>query len=156
MRRFNVLTGELGADEDPPGYRGRYARFGPQIGMEKLGGTVYELAPGQSICPYHWEAGDEELLLVLTGRVSVRTPAGEEELEPGEIVCFPAGPAGAHKITNKSEQAAVRLVMFSTTIEPAITIYPDSDKLGAYDEASGTRMLFRVGDAVDYYEGEVT
>ena len=156
MRRFNVHTGALGAEEaDPPGYKGSFARFGPQIGMEKLGATVYELPPGQSICPYHWEAGDEELLLVLNGRVAVRTPEGEEELEPGEMVCFPAGPAGAHKITNRSGEA-IRLVMFSTMIEPAITIYPDSEKLGAFDKASGTRMLFRIGEEVDYYEGELT
>ena len=155
MRRFNVHTAEPVFDAaDPDGFRAGMARFGPQIGMEKLGGSVYELPPGQSVCPYHWEAGDEELLLVLSGEVSVRHPDGEQALGAGEIVCFPAGPTGAHKVTNNSADT-VRVVMLSTAIEPAITLYPDSDKLGAFDQHSGTRMLFRRRDAVDYYEGEV-
>jgi uncharacterized cupin superfamily protein len=154
MERYDLHRAEPVFDAtDPDGFRAGMARFGPQLGMEKLGGSVYELPPGQSICPYHWEAGDEELLLVLSGEVSVRHPGGEETLQEGEIVCFPAGPAGAHKIANRSGET-VRVLMLSTMIEPAITIYPDAEKLGAFDKASGTRLLFRTADAVDYYEGE--
>jgi len=156
MRRFNVLSAPTAPDEsDPSGYQAKTARIGPEIGMQRLGGSVYELPPGQSVCPYHWEAGEEELLLVLRGEVSVRHPEGEDALREGEIVCFPAGPVGAHKVTNKSAQPA-RVVMFSNALEPAITVYPDSGKLGAFDKPSATRLLFRIGDAVDYYEGEIT
>ena len=55
-------------DGDPDGYHTAYARVGPLVGGERLGLSVYELPPGQSICPYHYEAGDEEWLVVLTGR----------------------------------------------------------------------------------------
>jgi uncharacterized cupin superfamily protein len=156
MRRLNILTADLVAGEGgPEGFRGGVARLEPAIGMRQLAGALYELPPGQSVCPYHWEAGDEELLLVLRGAVSVRTPEGEETLVEGELVCFTAGPSGAHRVTNTTDQV-VRIVMLSTSIEPAIAVYPDSNKLGAYDKASGTRMLFRIGDAVDYYDGEAT
>ena len=154
MERFNIHEPQFDYDEaDPEGYRAGMARFGPRIGMRRLGGSVYELPAGQSICPYHWEAGDEELLLVLAGEVVVRHPGGEELLGEGEIVCFPEGPDGAHKVTNRTD-ATVRVLMLSTMREPAITLYPDSNKLGAFDKASGTRMLFRCGEAVDYYDGE--
>ena len=85
----------------------------------------------------------------------MRHAEGEDTLREGEIVCFPAGPAGGHKVTNKSTQTA-RVVMFSNVLEPAMTVYPDSSKLGAFDKPSATRLLFRIGDAVDYYEGEIT
>jgi len=155
MRRFNVLNAPTAPDEgDPAGYQAKTARIGPEIGMSQLGGSVYELPPGQSVCPYHWEAGDEELLLVLRGEVTVRHPEGEDALGEGEIVCFAAGPTGAHKVTNNSTETA-RILMFSTMIEPAICVYPDSGKIGAFDKPSGTRTLFRIREAVDYYEGEV-
>jgi uncharacterized cupin superfamily protein len=155
MQSFDVLGADLPVDDgDPEGYRGGCASLAAAIGMAKLAGSVYELPPGQSVCPYHWEAGDEELLLVLRGEVSVRHPEGEDTLRQGALVCFPAGPAGAHKVTNRSSET-VRILMLSTAIDPAVVIYPDSNKLGAFDKPSGTRMFLRIGESVDYYEGEL-
>src|ERR671937_1931223 len=73
---------------------------------------VYDLAPGRSSCPYHYEY-EEEWLLVVDGTVVVRTPDGERALERGDLVCFAAGPAGAHKVMNRSE-APARILMFSS------------------------------------------
>jgi uncharacterized cupin superfamily protein len=155
VERFNVFGAQFAytPDEDPEGYRVGHVRFGPGIGARRLGGTVYELPPGQSICPYHWELGDEELLLVLEGRPSVRHPDGEEELSPGDVVCFPEGPAGAHRIANHAAESA-RVLMFSTQRTPAATVYPDSDKVGVFNEEPKLRLLFRRGDSVEYYVGE--
>ena len=68
------------------------SRFGPSIGAVQMGASLYELPPGQSICPYHYEYPREEWLVVLAGRVTVRHPGGEEELSQGDVVCFPPGP----------------------------------------------------------------
>jgi uncharacterized cupin superfamily protein len=62
---------------------------------------VYDLSPGQSACPYHYEY-EEEWLLVVDGSIALRTPDAERALERGDLVCFPAGPAGAHKIMNEA------------------------------------------------------
>jgi uncharacterized cupin superfamily protein len=134
---------------DPPGYEAPSVRIGPLIGAEGLGATVYELHEGQAVCPYHWES-DEEWLLVLEGRIVVRTPEGEEEVEAGDLVCFPPGPDGAHKTTNRRPETA-RIAIFSTKTEPAIAVYPDSDKIGIWPPGK----LFRLTDAVDYWEGEL-
>ena len=72
---------------------------------------IYDLAPGQSSCPYHFEY-EEEWLLVIDGTIVVRAPNGERTLERGSLVCFPPGPAGAHKLMNRSESPA-RILMFS-------------------------------------------
>ena len=46
------------------------------------GASVYELPPGQAICPYHYEYGEEEWLLVLDGRPTLRHPEGTDQLDP--------------------------------------------------------------------------
>jgi uncharacterized cupin superfamily protein len=146
----NLFDVPLQLDEDDPdGYHTSYVRVGPLVGASLLGLSVYELPPGQSICPYHWEAGDEEWLLVLSGRPTVRTPAGERELGPWDAVCFPAGADGAHKVTNRTGET-IRVAMLSTRNEPAVSVYPDSNKVGVWPPGK----LFRLGDEVGYWEGE--
>jgi uncharacterized cupin superfamily protein len=147
---LNLDELELEADAgDPEGYRCLALRIGPLLGASRLGMSVYELPPGQSICPYHYEYGDEEWLLVLEGRPVVRTPAGEEELEPGDVVCFPEGEEGAHKVTNGAE-GRVLVAMLSTKRHPAVAVYPDSNKVGIWPPGK----LFRLADEVDYWVGE--
>lgn len=151
MSVVNLFEVALAGDEDePPGYGARYARIGQQIGSEQLVMSVYELAPGLSICPYHYENAEEEWLIVLVGRPTLRTPEGERELEPWDCAFFPTGEAGAHKVTNRTD-ATVRVCIWSNRLAVATTVYPDSGKVGAWPPGK----LFRLGDAVDYFTGEV-
>ena len=150
MRRFNVHSA-VEYDPEPDGYRAGYAKLHPEIGAATLFGGLFELPPGEAGRPYHYESG-EEWLLVLEGRVSVRHPEGEDELEAGDLVCFPAGPAGAHKLTNRSEQDA-RVLLVSTRTSPAVAVYPDSDKIGVIADW-GERVFVRREAGVDYSDGE--
>jgi uncharacterized cupin superfamily protein len=146
----NLFEVETRQDEgDPPGYETPYARVGPLIGASALGASIYVLNEGESVCPYHYEYGNEEWLLVLAGQPVLRDPDGEHELEPGDVVCFPEGPEGAHKVTNRRPETA-RIAIVSTKHDPSIAVYPDSDKIGFWPPGK----LFRLGDAVDYFEGE--
>lgn len=147
---MNVFDVELQLDEDDAeGYHVAYKRLGPDLGAEQLGMSVYELPPGQSICPYHYENGEEEWLIVLVGRPTLRTPEGEQELQPWDCAFFPVGEAGAHKVTNRTEEPA-RVAIWSNRVNPATSVYPDSQKVGAWPPGK----LFRLGDAVDYWDGE--
>ena len=75
MRRFNLHTAELETNPSKPdGYRTPARRLGPELGASQMAGTLYELPAGQSNCPYHYELGDEEWLVVLAGRLTVRHP----------------------------------------------------------------------------------
>jgi uncharacterized cupin superfamily protein len=147
----NVNDVELAPEaDDPPGYQVMSAPLGSLIGAEALGARIYELPTGESVCPYHYELGNEEWLLVLEGHPTVRTPGGEEELEPGDVVCFPDGPDGAHKIGNR-RPATARVIVFSTKVVPCAWVYPDSGKIGVNPPGK----YFREADAVDYWVGEV-
>jgi uncharacterized cupin superfamily protein len=109
MRRIKIVSPQFGYDRgDPAGFRPGMLRFGPMLGASQMGASVYELPPGEAICPYHYEYGEEEWLLVLEGRPSVRHPDGTDRLEPWDVVCFPRGPEGAHAVRNETEGARAR------------------------------------------------
>jgi uncharacterized cupin superfamily protein len=140
------------ATDEPEAYRGRAVSFGPKIGASEIGGSVYELGPGQRNCPYHYEYGREEWMIVLEGTVTVRHPDGERDYERGDVVCFPEGPAGAHQSVNNTDRPA-RLLMLSTQRLPAISVYPDSDKIGAFP-GTDDAIIVRRSSGVDYWDGE--
>jgi uncharacterized cupin superfamily protein len=153
VKRVNLYGDEWEHEQEREGYRWRARQIGPVIGASMLGATVYELAPGQKSFPYHYEHGTEEWLLVVAGRPTLRTPEGEQELEPGDVVAFPEGPDGAHQVGNATEET-VRIVFFSTKQSPAVAVYPDSDKLGIWIAGSEDSLIVRRDSAVDYWEGE--
>ena len=138
---------------DPDGFRAGMARLGPLLGAEQSGVTVYELPPGQAVCPYHYEYGEEEWALVLAGRPSVRTPAGVEQLAPGALMFFPRGPQGAHQVRNDADEIA-RVAMFSTVVLPTATAYPDSGKVGVFTGDAEEDLIAERASGVDYYHGE--
>jgi uncharacterized cupin superfamily protein len=154
VHRANVLSVACDFDAtDPQGYRSAVADVGEAAGGEALAVKVYELPPDEGLCPYHYEY-EEEWLLVLDGAVVVRTPEGEHELERGEVVCFPPGPVGAHKVINR-DHATARVLMFSSAREPAVAVYPDSDKIGVWPGNPADKVMLRRADgSVDYWDGE--
>jgi uncharacterized cupin superfamily protein len=101
------------------------AGLGRLLGADRLDGTVVNLELGEGSEPYHYVHGREEWLLVLGGTPSLRHPQGEDRLEPGDLVCLPEGPTGAHRLVNRSESGA-RALFLSTTGLPANAFYPDT------------------------------
>jgi uncharacterized cupin superfamily protein len=156
MRRANIADPELRWNEDDPdGFKAGMLRPGPDLGAKETGMSVYELPPGQAICPYHYEYGEDEWLLVLAGRPSVRTPDGTDELEPWDVVFFPKGPDGAHQVRNDGDEPA-RVVMWSTIVYPSATAYPDSDKIAVWTGIREENVMVRRSSNVDYWEGETS
>jgi uncharacterized cupin superfamily protein len=146
----NVWADDL-YEED--GYR--RARLAESAGAERLGLTVYELPPGSGM-HYHYHLQREELMVVLSGVVALRTPDGWEDVPEGEVRAFPRGERGAHGFENRVE-GLVRLLMFSEQNAPNVSVYPDANQVGIYDVAApGERRfggLFNLGDAVSDYGG---
>jgi len=154
MPRIDLSNPSFAYDPaDPDGFRAGVARLGPALGARRTGATVYELAPGQAICPYHYEYGEEEWALVLAGRPTLRTPEGAEQLAPMELAFFPTGPAGAHHLRNDTDEPA-RVLMWSEVVLPTATAYPDSGKVGVYTGETAEDLIAERSAAVDYYHGE--
>ncbi len=147
-----VSTPRVKVERDPsapPTYRPRSAKIDPSLGAHEIAATVYELDRGDSISPYRYEHGNEEWLLVLEGRPTLRHARGEDALEPGDVVCFPEGQAGAHKLSNWRDEV-VRAVVLATTNEPVVTVYPDDGKL----EVRPPGRVFRLEDAVSLLDDD--
>ena len=113
---------------------------------------VYELPPGKSAYPYHYHLKNEETFFVLKGEGLLRTREGERAVRPGDLLFFPAGEEGAHKLTNTSDSEMLVYLDFDIVHDLDVTVYPDSGKLGIWGK--DTNKIYRIGDDVDYYEGE--
>jgi Cupin domain len=98
-------------------------RQAPLSRGNQLGLSLYELLPGQAQPLYHFHHGINELLLVLRGRPSLRTPDGERELAQGDVAHFPKGPT----------------VIASSFTSPEIVEYPDSGKVAAVSRIESQR-----------------
>jgi uncharacterized cupin superfamily protein len=149
MPRFNLFEGELDTDSTRDGHVWRAVRVGDRVGGKRIGATLYELPEHEQTWPYHYHHGVEEWLYVVAGAPTVRTPDGERSLRPGDLICFPAGPDGAHSVRGPG-----RVLILSANRAPSISVYPDSDKLGTRPLDVEDRLNFRRADAVDYWEGE--
>jgi uncharacterized cupin superfamily protein len=152
----NLNEPDFDDNRDTPGFTRRRARLGRQAGAERLGLSLFELPPGQAAYPYHYHLGEEELLVILEGSPSMRGPDGWSELSEGDVLSFPVGEGGGHQLANRGE-GRVRFLAISTGGAPDLVVYPDSDKLGAFQrlpDGGGLYELYRRSDAVDYMDGE--
>jgi uncharacterized cupin superfamily protein len=153
---FDAVVPPESAESRPEGFRRRHVAIGTLVGGSRIGATLYELPPGQRICPYHYEYNNEEWMVVIEGRPALRTPNGERELRPGDLVAFPEGPAGAHAAANRTDEL-VRIMMLSTKRKPAVAVYPDSDKIAIWrlDGPEADEIIVGRSGNVGYWEGEL-
>lgn len=152
----NINDPSFDEPREQPGFSCMRARVGRQSGGQRLGLSLWELPAGEAAYPYHYHLGEEEMIVVLDGSPSLRTPEGWRDLQAGEVVSFLRGEDGAHQLANRTDDV-VRFLAFSTNGDPDVVIYPDSGKLSAAERppaGGGLREIFRLADAVDYYEGE--
>lgn len=141
---------------DHPGFEARRRFVGRHLRAERLGASLWEVAPGAYAYPYHYHLADEELIVVLGGDGELRTPSGWRPLVAGEVVSFLPGERGAHQL-RATGSAPLRFLAVSTSGAPDIVIYPDSGKLGAFErrpDGGGVWELYRRRDAVGYWEDE--
>jgi len=152
----NIFKPSFEDGERPQGFRSRRARIGYELGTELIGCSLWELPPGEAAYPYHYHYSDEELVIVLSGRPTLRTPEGNRELEEGEALRFELGETGAHQIFNATDRAVTFLAV-SSHGRPDVVVYPDADKIGVGErlpKGGGLRAFFKRDDAVGYFEGE--
>jgi uncharacterized cupin superfamily protein len=155
--RRGVLTRRVNLDElvfrggrrDPPPFQSTFAETGLLIGAQRLGYAFGKLEQGQSYCPYHWHTQEEEAFVVWSGTPTLRTPQGTFVLRPGDVIAFPIGAAGAHRLSNEAAEPA--LVLLVANIDPGdVCYYPDSNKLMIGESDA----IVRCEPELDYYDGE--
>lgn len=156
----NVFDPHWDAEQDKPPFTWRRSRVGRQAGSDKLGASLFEVPPGASSFPLHVHYANEELIVVVAGQPTLRTLGGERELSPGDVVACVAGPKGAHRIDNRSDEP-VRFLIVSTMNAPEVNDYPDSNKTwvrsyppGAEPTEDAYELVLSKDAKVDYLYGE--
>ena len=138
MQSINILSAE--------NLEGRIDVAGA-LGSTELAMFIDDVRPGEH-STYHYEY-DEEWLLVVDGTVVLRAPDGEHTLERGDFVRFPAGPEGAHGVLNRSG-APARILLFSSARAPAVSVYPDSDRICVWPGNDVDELVFQRDTAVPW------
>lgn len=134
-----------------PGFHWRRKR----VAGQHLGASLYALPPGEATFPYHYELGNDELLVVVSGAPTLRTPEGERELTVGDCIHFPSGDAGAHQVINRSGDEARVLLVSSFANMPRAAVQVDSRKMMIrWGLADDERAWFALDAATDVWEGE--
>jgi uncharacterized cupin superfamily protein len=141
VQNLVALALEDGPGEAPPGHDFTATSLTGPFGAVATGMGIYELEPGNASWPYHFEATEEEWLIVIEGELTLRTPAGETVLR-----------AGAHAVRNHTD-TSVRYAMPSTNARHGgASVYPDSGKVRV--SGPGFSHRGRLGEPVGYWEGE--
>jgi uncharacterized cupin superfamily protein len=153
----NLYDSDWDVERAPTGKAERLMHLGRRLGGELIGATMFEVEPGWS-STYHIHHGNEELVLVVEGNPTVRTPEGERELRPGDMAVFRRGPAGAHSLSNRSDRFA-RFVVFSSMVDPDVVEIPEHGIVGAIaggvptaGRDSDLELFVRRDAALDYFE----
>ena len=84
----------------------------------------------------HVHHANEELIVVLAGRPTLRTLTGERVLEEGEVVACPTGRRGAHRLDNRGDSPA-RVLIVSTMRAPEINEMVEEGELWLRSYAPG-------------------
>lgn len=139
---MNLFEPSWDAEVDAGGAALRATRLARHARAYRLAANLYELEPGAWVSPLHFHHRNEELLFVLSGTPALRRSDSDvRELEPGEVIAFPAGPDGVHQILNRSDQPA-RVLICATNDLPEVAEQTELDQLAVITDA-GLRVLAR-------------
>ena len=147
--RLDQLIGE---EEQEGQYQYTEYPVTPPDGSKHCIASFYTIPPGKSNYPYHYHLGQEELFYIISGIGIVKTPDGTRDVKGGDVLFFPAGECGAHKLTNTSKTEPLVYLDVDTIGDVDVAVYPDSGKVGIWsDSINGT---WKKKDRVAYYDGE--
>ena len=119
------------------------------VGAKHMMFDIRRLNPGQYSFPYHFHHNAEELFAIFSGKATLRTPEGFQEVEAGDIVFFGMGEDSAHQLFNHSDEPCVYLDI-RTVRELDFTEYPDSGKVNVFP----FHKVFMKDSEVNYFHGE--
>lgn len=152
FRHSSMQNMEVKHKCDHEGYEYYRRKFVPFGAAKNTLVSIYEIPPNKAAYPYHYHHKNEETFYIISGEGILRTPDGERTVKAGDLLFFPRGPEGAHKLTNRSDSEMLVYIDFDVVHEIDVAVYPDSDKIGVW--GMGINQIFRKPDHVDYYEGE--
>ncbi len=161
----DVITGPVDADgtrlpfsvEDVPWeeyshgerFGTRFRQLGEFGGCSHVGVCMEEIPPGRQAYVAHYHMLEEEQLLVLEGRPTLRLGERRLPMGPGTFVVFPAGQKAGHALVNETEEP-VRYLIIGERNPNEVTVHTDTGRVGVRLVGEG----YRGDDTMDYWDGE--
>ena len=124
-------------------------RFASIVNPKNLFFDLRILNPGQFSYPYHFHRHAEELIMVVSGTMTMRSESGFELLNTGDIVFFEMGEKGAHQFHNEGSEPCTYLDI-RTLIGTDVCEYPGSGKINILPSIE----IFEKDSKVGYFKGE--
>ena len=147
-----VRAGQANTDESKPNdplgdYRAEL--ISDTAGLTQFGAFIEELAPGAWTSYLHWHAEEDEMVLLLSGALTLFEAEDRSILGPGDAACWKAGVPTAHRMYNHTDTPARYLVIGTRAVADRVT-YPEEDRVLHLDRSAGTRRFTTLsGDPAD-------
>lgn len=123
--------------------------LGSGVNPKNLFFDMRSLNPGKFSFPYHFHRNAEELFMIISGSITLRTPKGLEIVSTGDILFFEMGETGAHQLFNHCSEPCIYLDI-RTFSGIDICEYPDSNKILTIPSIE----VFEKESKVSYFKGE--
>ncbi len=140
-------------------FASRLAPLSKRLGLTKLGAMLTIVPAGKRAFPFHVHHANDELFVILKGEGEYRYGEQTHRVEAGDICAAPAG-TQAHQLINTGE-TDLHYLGISTSIDPEVVEYPDSNKFAALSIGAGNdftsarlRYVGRTRNSLDYWDGE--
>lgn len=117
---------------------------GDAAGLTQFGANIVKLAPGALSSLRHWHEEQDEILVVLTGELTLVDDTGDTQLLPGDCAAFPAGIANGHHLINRSNADGSFFVVGTRTATET-GWYSDEDMMVTVD-ADGFKFTRKDGE----------
>ncbi len=112
--------------------------FSDSGGLTQFGAFEEILPPGSSSSVKHWHAGEDEMVYVLEGEVTLHEGDDSVVMRPGDAATFKAGDPVGHCMQNNSD-TEVRYLVIGTRSPRDVVTYPDHNRILHLDRESGNR-----------------
>ncbi len=112
-------------------------------GLTQFGASLQTLAPGARSSLKHWHESTDEMLLVISGEVTVTENDVDSVLTVGDVAAWPAGTAVAHTVSNRSNAPCTFFVVGSRRAAD-VTHYEEIGQV-MHTNADGWRLLTQQG-----------
>jgi uncharacterized cupin superfamily protein len=130
----------------------RVRNLGDAARSQRTGLRLGEVLPGKLNSPPHCHSAEEEIFVVLDGDGFLllweRDGVAEHPVRRGSVVVRPAGTGVAHSF--RAGAGGLTLLMYGTRDPNDSCYYPRSGKVFF----SGLGVVARLGDRLDYWDGE--
>lgn len=124
-------------------------RLSKIVGSKHLVFDIRRLESGKYSFPYHFHRNAEEIIFIISGSLTLRSPNGLEIVAQGDVAFFEIGETSAHQFFNHTTEPCVYLDI-RTTVGIDVAEYPDSGKINI----SPFNEIFVKSNQVDYNMGE--